>query len=96
MTYTRWRRQIALAESKALRHLYRAHGHLPACTATSVRYRDYCGHVGGSAPSDDIDCGTERGYKRHRRRQEQACAWCKKAHSEYVLEQRKKRKEAVA
>lgn len=41
MTYTAWRRHLARSESWALRHLYRAHGRLPACQPAHIMFDDY-------------------------------------------------------
>lgn len=41
MSYMRWRRGVAVVESRALRGLYLNHGRIPAHRSTDARMDDY-------------------------------------------------------
>lgn len=48
----------------------------------------------GREPREPAACGTYAGYKRHLKRREETCAPCRRANTEYVLQQERKRRKA--
>ena len=41
MTYMQWRRHFAVSKSRALRHLYRTHGHIPTHAPDPDQWREW-------------------------------------------------------